>query len=123
MPDTCLDTTRSQSLDVRVLRIANMLTCWGQKFHAHGWDKQRDEMNAARDELMDVVSQIRATIHRPSQQAHDLIQLLHRASSEGDAWAVLVDCATTIRGLSDADQVRVVSEALIAVARQREPGL
>lgn len=73
-------------------------------------------------ELRDRAGDVRALGQRMSQKAADLIQLLHRASSEGDAWAVLVDCATTIRGLSDADRGRVASEALIALARQREPG-
>lgn len=112
MPD-CLTTTRSTAPDVRLLRLADRVRCAVSVL----------DLACISDDMMALAGDLRADIHRPSQQAHDLIELLRRAASEGDAWAVLVDCATTIRGLSDADRVRVVSEALIAVARQREPGL
>jgi hypothetical protein len=124
MPDTCLDTTKSQSPDVRLMRVANALQASVHKTHggmvflsitAIKWD----EIHAV---IRDVASDLRATIGRPSEQAANVIQVLQATVTRGDVDTAWLDLAATVRQLPPCEQSRVIVEARIAEAKAAKKG-
>jgi hypothetical protein len=120
MPDTCLDTTKSQSPDVRLMRVLQLLdnnrhgTLGGgvvvMLTHAD-WHDVAAELHA-------IASDLRATIGRPAPRASDLIDLIRACATKGDVMACVWDHKTALRQMEPGEAVRALTEALIAMARQ-----
>lgn len=118
MPDTCLDTTRSTSLDVRLMRVLNAMA----EFCHDMCGKEQWEATEALIHISDwsreisLVSQsIRADIPRPSQRAHDLIESLRVAVDLDDAIAA---SATTLRCLPAEEKACVLVEIEVLRAKR-----
>lgn len=118
MPDTCLDTTKSQSPDVRLMRAAERLA--NIPFR---WIGDRAEALCVVQELQAIASDLRATIGRPSEQAANVIQVLQATTTRGDVDTAWLDLAATVRQLPPCEQSRVIVEARIAEAKAAKKGM
>lgn len=116
MPD-CLTTTRTEALDIAILRTASEI--------AHAANARPDipadvarHMAMWADELRNHAGDVRALQHQPSKLAGGLIHCFRKAASLADAiWS----SRTTIRCLPVEDQARVVAEiAIVQAERERE---
>lgn len=119
MPDTCLDTTPSQSLDVRLLRTVEHIL--GDLKSVNGgvltFQVQNADWLQYLADVREIASEIRATIHRPGKQAHDLIQCLRASVDLDDA---IFAARHTLRCLPTGDQARVALEIeVIRAERER----
>ncbi len=114
MPD-CLTTTRTEALDIAILRTASEI--------AHAANARPDipadvarHMAMWADELRNHAGDVRALQHQPSKLAGDLIHCFRKAASLADAiWS----SRTTIRCLPVEDQARVLVEIEILRAQER----
>jgi hypothetical protein len=118
MNDTCLDTTKSQSPDVRLLRVIGRMH---DAIEHHGVIYAY-EAKARISELIEIAADIRATTGRPALRASDLIDLIRVCPTKGDVMACVWDHKTALRQMEPGEAVRTLTEALIAMARQSVGG-